>query len=134
MKKDKTLTVEYKTIETRAVASPDLWGPAFWFTLHNSAAQYPVSPSLFYQERMKNFILGLSVMIPCERCAIHASSFISSNEKQLDNIVKSRDNLFNFFANFHNFVNERNGKERISIEDVRSKFINPTKVEFITYY
>jgi len=134
MKKDKSLTVEYKSVETRAIASPDLWGPAFWFTLHNSSAQYPETPSLFYQEKMKSFILGLSCMIPCERCAIHAASYISTNEKHLDTVVKSRDSLFNFFANFHNFVNERTGKDKISLQDIRNKFINPTKVEFITYY
>ena len=76
MKKDKTLAVEYKTVETRAIGSPELWGPAFWFTLHNSSAQYPITPSLFYREKMKSFILGLSCMIPCEKCAIHAASYL----------------------------------------------------------
>lgn len=134
MKKDKTLAVEYKTVETRAIGSPELWGPAFWFTLHNSSAQYPITPSLFYREKMKSFILGLSCMIPCEKCAIHAASYISTHEKYLDNIVKSRDSLFNFFASFHNFVNERTGKEVLSLEDIRNKFMRPEKVEYITYH
>ena len=129
-----TLTVDYKTIETRAIASPALWGPAFWFTMHNSAAQYPVKPSEFYQEKMKNFILGLSVMVPCEKCAIHAASYISTRQNELDNIVRTRLTLFDFFAEFHNFVNERTGKETIALEDIRQKYMNPTKVEFITHY
>jgi FAD-linked sulfhydryl oxidase len=134
MTKDKGLTIEYKTIETRAIASPKLWGPSFWFTLHNSAAQYPLKPSDFYQEKMKNFILGLSVMVPCEKCAIHAASFISMNEDKIDEIVKTRLTLFDFFANFHNFVNERTGQEIMKIEEIRQKYMNPTKVEFITHY
>ena len=37
--------------------NPNVWGPSFWFTLHNGASKYPVSATPIYIEKMKNFII-----------------------------------------------------------------------------
>lgn len=135
-KNNKTpLKIEYKTVQTRAIANPSLWGPALWFTLHNGAAQYPIKPNDFWKEKMKAFIHGLSVMIPCEKCSVHASSFISTKSPdELNEIVSSRKTLFKFFFEFHNFVNIRIGKPPLNYEEIVDKYMNPTDVEFITYH
>lgn len=94
-----------------------VWGPPFWFTLHNSAASYPINPSSHCAKRMKGFILGIPIMLPCDKCKVHATSYIDNHHDQLDKIVSSRDELFSFFVSFHNSVNERNGKAVMSKED-----------------
>jgi hypothetical protein len=96
---------------------PTVWGPPFWFTLHNSAASYPINPSSHCAKRMKGFILGIPVMLPCEKCKVHAISYIDQHYDDLDKIVSSRDELFSFFVSFHNNVNKRNGKALMSKED-----------------
>uniref|UniRef100_A0A6C0E0J0 thiol oxidase n=1 Tax=viral metagenome TaxID=1070528 RepID=A0A6C0E0J0_9ZZZZ len=97
--------------------NPSVWGPPFWFTLHNGALNYPSLANPLYIERMKNFILGIPVMIPCHTCKDHAISFIEYHKDQLDYICASRDKLFKFFVDFHNQVNVRYNKPEMSYND-----------------
>jgi FAD-linked sulfhydryl oxidase len=96
---------------------PSVWGPKFWFTLHNGALNYPSLANPLCIERMKNFIIGIPVMIPCLKCQEHATSFIEKHKDYLDYICSKRDTLFKFFVDFHNQVNERQGKPLMSYED-----------------
>jgi len=97
--------------------SPEVWGPHFWFTLHNGALNYPSLANPLCIERMKNFIIGIPVMIPCETCKEHATAYIESNKDYLDYICASRDKLFKFFVDFHNYVNIRLKKPEMSYDD-----------------
>lgn len=97
--------------------SPEVWGPPFWFTLHNGALNYPSLANPLCIERMKNFIIGIPVMIPCETCKEHATAYIESNKDYLDYICASRDKLFKFFVDFHNYVNIRLKKPEMSYDD-----------------
>ena len=105
-------------------SSPDVWGPGFWFSLHNGALKYPDAPAPLWKERMKNFIIGIPVMLPCEKCSYHASAYIESQYENLDEIVKNKQNLFTFFCNFHNIVNERLNKPTMSITDAYKFYSN----------
>ena len=91
-------------------ANPKVWGPPFWFTLHNSAVHYPIQASPIVKERMKHRILAIPYEIPCSNCRPHAIDFIEKNRDMLNNIVSGRHTLFQFYVDFHNKVNERYGK------------------------
>lgn len=91
-------------------ASPSVWGPPFWYTLHTSAAHYPISPSAIVRERMKQRILAIPYEIPCALCRPHASAFVENKKDVLDSIVASRENLIKFYVDFHNQVNKRYNK------------------------
>ena len=121
------------TLEHAHSSDPRIWGPAFWFTLHNGAARYPIKASPICAERMKGFIIGMPVMIPCEKCQDHATAHIEQNYNKLDEIVSGREKLFNFFVSFHNYVNKRYGKPEMSIEDAYTLYtggVNVTKLEY----
>lgn len=105
------------TVEKYDNTKPSVWGPPFWFTLHNGALNYPSLANPLYIERMKNFILGIPVMLPCHTCKDHAISFIEYHKDQLDYICAGRDKLFKFFVDFHNQVNIRHKKPEMSYED-----------------
>jgi len=92
-------------------SDPKVWGPSLWFFLHVSSAYYPLDPSPIVRERMKNRILALPYEIPCEKCRTHALAFIEGNRDNLNDIVSTREKLFNFYVDFHNKVNERYGKD-----------------------
>ena len=127
------LDMKWTTVEYANPSDPSVWGPAFWFTLHNGAARYPIKASLICAERMKGFILGMPVMIPCEKCQDHATSYIEANYCRLDEIVSGREQLFNFFVSFHNYVNERYNKPIMSNEDAYALYtsnVNVTKLEY----
>ena len=95
---------------------PKFWGPRYWFTLHNGAYNYPEYPLPEDSKRMKEYILGIPVTLPCPSCQDHAQNFIDANYSNLDNICSSRTNLFNFFVDFHNSVNKRTGKTLFTYE------------------
>ena len=97
--------------------NPSVWGPHFWFSLHFGALNYPSLANPSTIERMKNLIIGIPCMLPCDTCRDHAISFIEENKDFLDYICSSRDNLFKFFVDFHNYVNKRQNKPLMSYDD-----------------
>ena len=132
-KEPNKLDMKWTTVEYANPSDPRVWGPAFWFTLHNGSVNYPIKASPIWAERMKGFILGIPVMIPCEKCRDHATSHIEANYFRLNEIVSGREQLFNFFVSFHNYVNERYNKPIMSFEDAYSLYtssVNVTKLEY----
>lgn len=113
-----------------SVGDPKVWGPPFWYTLHVSAAHYPLNPSSIVQERMKQRILAIPYEIPCAVCRPHASAFIENNRDNLDKIVSSRENLIKFYVDFHNQVNKRYGKPLWTYQQAIDKY-SGTKINYI---
>lgn len=133
-KKDNTnLHLTWKHNAYPNTVNPTVWGPAFWFTLHNSASKYPINASPVTKERMKGFILGLTVILPCEACKVHATNHIESNKNNLDDICSGRDKLFKFFVDFHNMVNKRYNKKEMSYEDAYKLYSGESKVSVLSY-
>lgn len=104
----------------KANNNPLVWGPPFWYTLHNGAFHYPKHASPLHAERMKNFIIGIPVMVPCVKCKEHATAFIEKHRSKLSDICSNKNDLFNFFVDFHNQVNKRYNKTVLSYEDAYS--------------
>lgn len=104
------------------MADPKVWGPPFWFTLHVSAAHYPLEASPVVRERMKNRILAIPYEIPCAVCRPHAIDFVEKNRNNLDHIVSGRHSLGKFYVDFHNKVNERYGKPKWTYEQAYAKY------------
>jgi hypothetical protein len=110
--------------------NPSQWGPYYWNMLHFMSSSYDNNPNPSVQSVMKNFIQSLPVFLPCKECQDHAFHFIKS--KNLDKVVESRKDLFTFFFNFHNFVNERLGKPIMDIKTALEKYFIP-KEEYHLY-
>lgn len=116
--------LKYILMENENSGNPEVWGPAFLFSLHNCSLRYPENPSPLWKERMKYFILGIPVMLQCEKCADHATSYIESKYKNLDSVVANKDSLFSFFCEFHNFVNKRLNKKEIPVSEAYKLYTN----------
>jgi hypothetical protein len=106
------------------LSDPKIWGPSFWFILHNGAFHYPKNASPIIAEQTKYFIRGIPTMLPCKLCSIHAKEHIDNNEHLLDIITSTRDNLFKFYVDFHNQVNIRNGKRTYTNEEIYEMYKN----------
>jgi len=127
------MNMKWTTVQHSNSKHPDVWGPAFWFTLHNGASAYPVEATPICAKRMRKFIIGMPIMIPCEKCQDHATAYIEQNYHKLNEIVRGRQNLFNFFVSFHNYVNERYGKPQMGYEkayDLYNGGVNLTKLSY----
>tara|TARA_B100001059_G_scaffold217659_1_gene237115 strand:- start:1964 stop:2455 length:492 start_codon:yes stop_codon:yes gene_type:complete len=132
IKHSESLKVRYKFLDNANPGSPEVWGPAFWFSLHNGATKYPLNASPLWRERMKSFIKGIPVMVPCEKCADHATAYIESCSN-LDEVVKNRVSLFKFFVDFHNFVNRRLGKHEIPLKTAIDLYTGTANVLTVEY-
>jgi hypothetical protein len=82
---------------------------------------------------MKNIILGIPVLLPCENCKEHSTAYIESRLNELDDIVSTRDKLFNFFVDFHNYVNKRYGKKIFTYEEARKLYTSDVKLTKLSY-
>jgi hypothetical protein len=127
------MDMKWETVHYVNSKDPRVWGPAFWFTLHNGAASYPEKASPVCANHMKGFILGMPFMIPCDKCHDHARAHIEENYHRLDEIVSGKKHLFNFFVSFHNYVNKRYGKPEMSNEDAYALYNGNTTVTKLTY-
>ena len=121
-----TINIKYKELHNVNLSNPLVWGPAFWFSIHNGISNYPKNASKFWSNRMKNFIQGIPVMLPCEKCSNHAAAYIESKEDIINEAVKNKDKLFKFFVDFHNSVNKRLGTFEISLEFAKKMYTGPS--------
>lgn len=110
----KPINISYNSQVVNNLENPSIWGPAFWFSLHNGARHYPENPNDRVKYLMKHRILAIPIELPCEKCRHHAQGYIESRKNELDKIVSSRGNLFNFYVDFHNQVNKRYNKPVVS--------------------
>lgn len=123
------LEIYEKPIDTN-LGDPNVWGPSFWFILHNGAYHYPKKASPIAKENTKGFIIGIPNMLPCKSCSIHARKFINERKNILDDIVSSRENLFKFYVDFHNAVNLRTGKKIYTLEEAYDMYSNKEIVRY----
>jgi hypothetical protein len=128
-----TPEMNWKTKHHISMNDPSVWGPAFWFTLHNGSSNYPLSATPIVNNRMQGFILGIPLMLPCELCKEHASNHIENNKNNLSDICSGRDNLFKFFVDFHNIVNIRYNKPIVSVEDAYNMYDKGVNVNVLSY-
>lgn len=129
--KSANLVWEDKVVKN--TADPKIWGPAFWFTLHNSAVHYPINASPIVRERMKGRILAIPYEIPCAGCQPHASAFVEKHKDKLDEIVSGRHSLGKFYVDFHNLVNRRYGKKEWTYDEAYATYSGKTKVSYMKY-
>ena len=125
---NKPLTLKWETKQYNNTHDPHMWGPAYWLCLHLSAVNYPENPSPIFRERLKGRILAIPYEIGCPACKPHASAYIEQNKSRLDEIVSSRKNLFNFYVDFHNKVNERYNKKIFSYKEAWDLYGNKNKI------
>lgn len=104
---------------------PNIWGPHYWATFHFMSSTYDNNPNQSIQSTMKTFIQSLPVFLPCKECQDHAFEFIKS--VNLNQVVQNRKELFTFFFNFHNSVNQRLKKPLMKIEDALNKYYVPVE-------
>lgn len=101
-------------------SDPDIFGPPFWFVLHNAAVGYYENPTATARNMMKSFLYSIPVLIPCTQCKEHAYDYLRNQD--LDHAVASRGNLFKFMVNFHNCVNEKTGLVTMTLEEAKSLY------------
>jgi hypothetical protein len=102
--------------------NPLYWGPKLWTVIHIGSLHYPENASPIYIEGMKNFILGLPYILPCDNCKNHSLDFLSQYNDKLNIICSGRESLFKFFVDFHNYANKSQNKKIFSYEEAKQLY------------
>lgn len=125
--------MSYTRKKYKNTSSPDVFGPPLWFTLHNGSSKYPHNPGNLAKERMKYFILGIPIMIPCTKCREDATAYIEKHKDSLDDICSSRIKLFEFFFTFHNVVNKKLNKPLMTYENAIKLYSDDVEIDKLSF-
>jgi len=112
--------------------TPEVFGPAFWFTLHAGASALPEVLSPISANRLKGFINGIPEMVPCIECSEHARAYVEANRVKIDN-MKRGDDVFKFYVDFHNYVNLRLNKPLFTYEKAYEMYKGGVNVKTLKY-
>lgn len=101
---------------------PGIWGPPAWKFIHLLTLNYPNKPTFQDKYNYKQFILSLQKVLPCETCSKHFQENIQNSN--FEDILKSRESLFEWFVDVHNSVNKQNKKNEWSYDKVYNQLQN----------
>lgn len=119
----KALVIHKARSDLPNTRNPHVWGPGLWLFLHISSANYdPVSQEQIH--RCMAFIKNLPYMLPCYNCSEHAKQFVKDREADLHTICQNRKSLFEFYVDFHNYVNNRQNKRLFSYQEAWNMYAN----------
>jgi hypothetical protein len=90
--------------------SPQLWGKQGWHFIHYVALNYPINPTPEDKKKYLDFLNNLHQVLPCPFCGMHFKENMEKHPPRLDN----REEFFNWTVDMHNFVNELNGKKKLT--------------------
>lgn len=88
------------------------WGNATWFLFHGLVTKLKPEYDSEYKVLLKHFITICS-HLPCPDCQSHA---IHTNNTATLKMIRSNNNLKDYFWRFHNRVNQRLNKKQFSME------------------
>ena len=94
------------------------WGPHVWEMLHVVTFSYPLKPTFEKQRHTWNFFNSLHAVLACQLCGIHCKEYIEKNPPPVD----SGEKLKRWGWNFHNSVNEKLGKKKVSWEECTKRY------------
>lgn len=91
---------------------PQIWGSAFWYILHLTSFNFPEKPTPQDKQKMKNFIISVQRILPCNVCREN----FRKDLQNLDKSLESRDTLTKLFVDVHNEINVDRGKPKYTYE------------------
>ena len=103
-----------------------IWGPHLWIFVSHIIMKYPIKPSNLDIVIMKSFFESIANTLPCEICQEHFQHAIISGVKDIKlppldfSVLNSRDKLFKWWYDFHDYVN----KNKV-IEDNEKRTVSP---------
>lgn len=104
----------------QSTSSPEVFGPAIWWTLHATASAYPDEPSASQRADCASLARALPSLLPCLSCGEHLREELSLRD--LASACASGERLSAFWCDVHNSVNARLGKVGVDCSQVRERY------------
>jgi hypothetical protein len=106
---------------------PYFWGPHYWKTIFSMCASYPENPDSIFIGAIKNHMLSLQILLPCQLCRESYILYGAQIDTDLnnDNTYSSKDNFIEFIFKLRNKINEKLGIEyKITLKYFKFKINN----------
>jgi hypothetical protein len=106
---------------------PYFWGPHYWKTIFSMCASYPENPDSNFLRTIKEYMLSLQILLPCQSCR---ESYIKygievDTELKNDNNYSSKDNFIEFIFKLRNKINNKLGLDyKITLKYFKLKINN----------
>lgn len=100
--------------------NPEVWGPGTWLLIHSITLNYSIKPTSNDKQNVFAFFNNLAHVLPCNACREHYSRYLATQD--ITESLSSRDRLVQYFFDFHNSVNIRNGKTPFTFNEFLSKY------------
>lgn len=94
--------------------SKTVWGPPTWRLLHCMAIKAKDTMTYRQLEELKTLITRIVSNLPCPICSNHANNYFT---KYSFKHIKSLTELIHFLFNFHNDVNVRTEKPKMTFDE-----------------
>ena len=112
----------YEKIENMSkFDSSEVWGPHYWFFLYTIAFHYPLHPNTVLKRKYYDFIMNLPLFIPDEHMGDEFASLL--DEYPVTPYLYSQISLVKWVWFIHNKINEKLGKEEISLQESIDQYL-----------
>ena len=99
---------------------PTVWGPSYWFFLHNVAFHYPNYPTTIQKKIYYRLIHNFHEFLPNKSIGNLFSKLI--NKYPVTPYLDNRDSFVRWIIFIHNRVNVQIGKKEITIDEAMDKY------------
>jgi len=93
---------------------PKIWGPRYWFTIHNICQNYPLTPNAVTKKKYYDFIQNLPIFLPDHDIGDEFARIL--DKYPLGPYLETRDALCKWVHFIHNIINKKLNKPIISYE------------------
>jgi len=90
---------------------PYFWGPHYWKTIFSMCASYPENPDSNFIRTVKEYMLSLQILLPCQLCRESYIKYSTQIDTELENNnnYSNKNNFTEFIYNLRNKINQKLG-------------------------
>ena len=98
-----------------------IWGPPLWHFLHTMSFNYPVNPTCEQKKQYKDFICGLTHVLPCKTCRDNLKKNL--RKYPITPYLKNRQTFSKYIYNLHEILNRYlKKKSGLTYNAVRNRY------------
>lgn len=110
---------------------PKIWGPSMWKVLIYSVLSYPDEPNKEEQINMKNFLVCVGKILPCEKCRYNYANHTTKYSIN-DEVLNNKKKLIDWLTSVYNEVRTMNGQKKLTSDEIIYKYTEDQYYKKIT--
>lgn len=108
--------------------NPKIWGSSAWSFLFYITQSYPDVPTINDQLNMKNFLMNMGNILPCQKCRINFYNHLKKFPIDT-NVLMSKQNLTFWLVNIYNEIRVMNRTSPLTYSQIINKYLQNNNVD-----